>query len=217
MNAELSPENAAAAARHVRGATIAWGAGKYLDFEDPDNIRVTLEEYAYCLAFTPRWRGQTKSPFIGRPNKHRFFGVGQHCIEGAFHLLTEGHSLADARAFLFHESDEVPFGDFPGPLKKLPEVAPIIALAKRIGASIDRGFDFTVPDPDLIKRWDIRMLATERRDLLSEDYLGDNWAHDGDGDEVGLYEAFPKKLVPYGDPSLAGEKWLELELFTRVR
>lgn len=199
-------DNKREAARHVKGATIAWGGGDYINLEQPDDVQVEIEDYAYCLAYTQRWRGQCRTAGRDRP----FYGVGQHVVFGAEQMLDAGLSPADALAFLMHESDEVPFGDFPGPAKKLPEVAPIITLAKRIGTSIDRHFDFPVPDPALIKRWDIRMLVTEKRDLLVSSFGNDSWHHDGDGDAAEGYEPFEERIVAYEHPREAAERFLFL-------
>ena len=207
----MNEANREQAARHIRGATIAWGADQYLDLADPDNIRVSLEDYAYCLAYTVRWRGQCRIPIPEIDSYERpFFGVGQHVVFGAEELIAAGYSKADARAFLFHESDELPFGDFPGPAKGIPCIRETCDLAKRIGASVDRGFDVTVPDPDLVKRWDIRMLVTEKRDLLSGKFFSDDWAHDGDGDPTAGYEPFERLIVPYPHPAMAARRFLEL-------
>lgn len=199
-------DNAMEAARHVRGATIAWGGGDYLDLNNPDDVAVNVEDYAFCLSYSVRWRGQTRTAGGGRP----FYGVGEHCVRGAEQLLAEGYGAEHAIAFLFHESDEIPFGDFPGPAKKMPEVAPCASLAKRIGASIDRNFGIVVPDPALIKRWDIRMLVTEKRDLLVPAFAADTWAHDGDGEAVEGYEPFSATIIPYSHPEIAARRFLEL-------
>lgn len=197
-------DNAREIERHIRGATIAWGPGDYLDLANPDHVEVTVEDYAYCLAYTPRWRGQTRTRDGGRP----FFGVAQHCVFGAEEMIAAGHSNRDAFAFLFHESDEIPFGDFPGPAKRIPEVAATCALAKRIGASIDRKFGVVTPDPALVKRWDIRMLVTEKRDLLVADYEGDGWEHHGE--DVRGYEPFERRIEAYPHPQIAALRFLEL-------
>ncbi len=201
----MNETNAREAAKHIRGATIAWGANQYLDLEDPDHIRVTLEDYAYCLAYTVRWRGQARCRDT-RP----FYGVGQHVVFGTEEMLAEGIYKEHAIAFLFHESDELPFGDFPGPAKALPCIRETCELAKRIGKSVDCGFGITVPDPDLIKRWDIRMLVTEKRDILSGDFSGDDWAHQGDGEPMAGYEPFKRRIVPYAHPEQAAFRFLYL-------
>jgi hypothetical protein len=205
MNDTLSPTNAAEAGRHVKGATMAWGE-TYLDLSRPDDITVDLDDYAYCLAYTVRWRGQTRQRLLGRPRRP-FFGVGQHCVIGAQQMLKEGVDPVHARAFLFHESDEIPFGDFPGPAKFLMPDA--VQLAKRIGASINRGFGVTCPDPDLVKRYDIRMLVTEKRDLMPSRFDKDHFTTDGTNSTEG-YEPFAETIVPYGDPEEAAIAFLEL-------
>lgn len=213
MSHSNCPENAAEAARHIHGATIAWGADEYLDLGQPDQIVVGLEDYAYCLAYTVRWRGQARIPRehpsleIGRP----FYGVGQHVVHGAEELLAAGYGKAHAIAFLFHESDEIPFGDIPGPAKRIPEVAAVMKLAGRIGFSINDHFGIDCPDPDLIKRWDIRMLVTEKRDILSVGFADDKWHNGGSGGvSTEGYEPFDRKIVPYGHPEEAARRFLEL-------
>lgn len=210
MDRQLSPENEAARARTVRGATIAWGAGQYLDLADPDNIRVSLEDYAYCLAYTVRWRGQCRLPDGSRP----FYSTLQHCVFGA-EMMLAAHGAEPAREFLFHESDEVPFGDFPGPSKQIPAVAETCRLAARIGGSIDRAFGIEFRHHDLVKRWDIRMLHTEKRDLLVAEYLKDDWSHDGGDVPIAGYEPFAVQIVPYADPATAVKDFLLLERITR--
>lgn len=203
----MNDENRAEAAKHIRGATIAWGGGQYLDLENPDTIKVDLVDYAYCLAYTVRWRGQTRTPDGRRP----FYGVGQHVVFGAQEMLAAGLAPEHAIAFLFHETDELPFGDMPGPAKALPEVAALCGLAKRIAASIDCHFGISFPDPDLIKRWDIRMLVTEKRDILCSDFAADQWHNGGSGgtSTVG-YEPFDRRIVPFPNPEWAADEFMAL-------
>jgi hypothetical protein len=208
MSHSTCPENAAEAARHIRGATIAWGPGDYIDLDDPDNVRVSLDDYAYCLAYTPRWRGQCRMADGRRP----FYGVLQHCVFGTKRMLEAGLPREVAIAFLFHESDEVPFGDFPGPSKRIPAVKEVTVLAGRIGASIDRGFGITDPDPDLVKRWDIRMLVTEKRDLLSGKFGADQWHNGGNGGQTSSegFEPFEERIWPYSNPEDAVAEFFDL-------
>lgn len=207
MVEQLSPENATEAGRHIRGATIAWGAGSYLDLADPDTVTVELEDYAYCLAYTVRWRGQARTADKRRP----FYGVGQHCVIGAEEMLAAGIGKAHALAFLFHESDEIPFGDVPGPAKRIPEIAAMMKIAGRIGTSINDRFCVDCPDPDLVKRWDIRMLVTEKLDLLSSSFADDKWHNGGSGGvSTEGFEPFERRIVPYAHPEEAALEFLKL-------
>jgi hypothetical protein len=199
----MSEDTVNAAARHVKGTTIAWGGGNYLDILDPQPDSVSIEDYAYALAYTVRWRGQTWSG-----GKRVFFGVGEHVVRGAEQLLRDGHGPVHAFAFLGHESDEVPFGDTPGPIKQLWSDE-YRAAVKRCGQALDKRFGFTFPDPDLIKRYDIRMLVTEKRDLLiGHDF--DVFSTNGDHMADDRYAAFEDKIVPYAHPDQAAQRFLTL-------
>lgn len=198
---EISDEMAAAAGRTYRGATIAWGRGECYDFDAPNPEVITLEDIAYALAFTPRWRGQTR--FAGA---RCFFGVGQHCVFGADRMMEEGHGRQAALDFLLHELDEVVLPDFPGPAKN--SVPGFREFAKRQGEALGAHLGHRCRDADLIKRWDMRMMVTEKRDLMP--------GHEADAfhtsdrvtiDEV-EFPAFATRIVPAAHPELAARDWL---------
>lgn len=200
---EISPEIADAAARQFKGATIAWGHGACYDFEAPNPEIITIEDVAYALAYTVRWRGQTRSN-----GRRVFFGVGQHVVFGAEEMLAAGHGKDNALAFLMHEADEVVLPDMPGPSKNLfPDYR---GVAERQGLAILDRFCIWFPDADLIKRWDLRMAVTEKRDLMP--------GHDGDrfqtSDHEVIMEAefmpFARRIVPYNHPDEAAERFLAL-------
>lgn len=182
------------AARHVTGATMAWGEGTYYDFAYPNPEIISLEDYAYALAYTVRFRGQTRDVSGFRC----FYGVGQHLVEGAQRMLEANIAPEHIRAWLFHESGEVPFGDLPGPAKGLfPGWRSFEKLHDR---EISQRFGVNCPDPSFIKTWDIRMFLTERRDLM----LG---GLNGKPITPG-YEPFLKRIYPYMHPDVAALKFL---------
>lgn len=200
---DISKDMADAAARHVKGATIAWGGGRVYDFDNPNPWDITIEDAAYALAYTVRWRGQARSN-----GRRVFYGVGQHCVFGTEEMLVAGHSPVDALAFLMHEPDEVVLPDFPGPAKNcLPGFKP---FAKRHGAALLDRFGIEVPDPDLIKRIDMRMMVTEKRDLMP--------GHGGDYFQTSGHEvisdlefpAFDRVIYPYPHPDQAAARFLRL-------
>lgn len=165
MTDDVSAAMTAAVARHINGPTIAWGRGSIYDFENPNPSVISIEDAAYALAYTVRWRGQT----VHR-GRRCFYGVGQHVVFGAEEMLGAGHGPLNALAFLLHEADEVVLPDMPGPVK--PLLPGYRELANKQGKALLDRFEITIPDPDLCKRWDMRMMVTEKRDLM----LG----HDGD-------------------------------------
>lgn len=200
---DISDEMAATAGRTYRGATIAWGRGECYDFDNPNPGIIDLEDVAYALAFTVRWRGQTR--FRGQ---RCFYGVGQHCCFGAEEMLAAGHSSRDAFAFLWHEPDEVVLPDFPGPAKDcVPGFKP---FAKRQGDALLQRFGYSIPNPDLCKEWDLRMMVTEKRDLMAGHEADTFHSSARTSISESRFPAFEREIVPYAHPEIAARRWLEL-------
>lgn len=200
---DISAAMADAAARHIKGHTIAWGGGECYNFDDPNPEIISLEDAAYAWAYTARWRGQTR--WHGR---RMFFGVGQHIVFGAEEMLAAGHSRTDALSFVFHEPDEVVLPDFPGPAKAaVPGFRP---FAKKQGQALLDRFGVRITDPDLIKEWDIRMMVTEKRDLMPG-HTGDRF-HTSDHRTImeSEFPPFEREIIPYAHPDMAAHRILEL-------
>lgn len=182
--------------RTITGASIAWGEGRIYDFENPNPEIITLEDAAFALAYTVRWRGQTR-----RWGKRCLYSVAEHCVFGAGQMLHYGHGAEHALAFLWHEADEIVLPDMPGPIK--PCVPGFRELAKRQGDLILTRFGITIPDHDLVKRWDLRMLITEKRDLLGGH--GDDQFHDSHHVSISEVEfpPFQEEISPVSHPDFA--------------
>lgn len=212
---DVSKEMADAAARQITGACIAWGRGQIYDFDNPNPEIITLEDAAYALAFTVRWRGQNVR--VHRPLWRRvlglnpgrcFYGVGQHCVFGAEEMLAAGHGPANALAFLWHEPDEIVLPDFPGPAKNcVPGFRQLAALQ---GMAALNHFGITIWDSDLVKAWDKRMMVTEKRDLLT--------GHGNDRFQTSArvlvgeveFPALERRIIPYRHPAEAAKRFIAL-------
>lgn len=203
MTDGLSDGMREAAGRTYRGATIAWGLGKCYDFDNPNPEVITVDDMAYALAYTCRWRGQTR--FRGR---RCFYSVGQHCVFGAEQMMAAGLGNRAAFGFLMHEPDEVVLPDFPGPAKAcLPGFK---EFANRQGDALLAHFGFEQPDPDLCKQWDMRMMNTEKRDLM-EGHGADSFHTSARRSFTDTeFPPFADEIVPYAHPDLAALRWLEL-------
>lgn len=167
-DANIVAGNAHAAAhqvKHIVGPTILMGDGSYFDFEAPEATTMSIEDYAWALAGTNRFRNQTRYRTENGIGPRCLYNVCQHTVLLADQLLADGYDDEVAYEGLMHESDEVPWGDFPGPAKALMPVE-FRARIKRDGDAIDDLFGVTHLHKDLIKRYDLRMLATEKRDLM---------------------------------------------------
>jgi len=154
----------AATIHRVVGPTILLGSGTYYDFESPSTSRLTLEDVAYGLGFECRFNGQC----VHRRTKRRvFYSVAEHCVRMSY-LVPPGYEY-DA---LMHEVGEVTCGDMNAPLKSLcPDYKTVEKRCETAGL-----LQFRVPmkDKQLIKEYDIVMLAWERRDLLP--WTGEKWS-----------------------------------------
>lgn len=180
--------NTAASEQHIRriiGPTILMGDGMYFDFVDCDASGMTIEDYAWGLASNNRFRGQTRLPTRNRC----LYNVAQHCVLLAWNMEADGHSHQAIYEGLMHESDEVAWPDIAGPAKTLlPDE--VKALIRRAGARIDQQFGVTSEFKDLVKQYDIRMLATEKRDLMPHSGA-DRWAW------TEGYEPFGCTILPW--------------------
>jgi hypothetical protein len=191
--------------RRIVGPTILMGDGSYFDFESPHTTEMTLADYAWALAGTNRFRCQTRrADKIGWPRC--FYNVAQHCVLIYRQMRDDDCDPADCFAGLMHESDEVPWGDPPGPAKPLvPGFKPI---AKTWGEGIDRHFNVVTRDPALIKKYDLRMLATEKRDLMPHG-RGDAWQW------IAGYEPFGFQIRPWSGEE-AAENFILAHGFARA-
>ncbi|MBB3947097.1 hypothetical protein GGQ73_003061 [Rhizobium skierniewicense] len=176
--------------RTAIGPTILLGSGTYFDFEDPDNSSITIEDIAYGLAFEGRCAGQC----VSRARHIRvFYSVAEHCVRMSLAVAPELAMQA-----LMHEVGEAVCGDMTAPLKKLlPEYK---VIEKRCEAAILRRFGVEMTHPLEIKQADVRMLATERRDLLP--WRGERWNHE---DEAVPYDF---EIVPW-DPARAALEFMQ--------
>lgn len=157
-------EMRASVIRKAIGPTILLGSGTYFDFEDPENSEITIEDIAYGLAFEGRCAGQCYSRIFKR---RVFYSVAEHCVRMSAAVAPELALQA-----LMHEVGEAVCGDMTAPLKSL--VPGFKAIEKRCEAAILKRFGITITDPVALKHADVRMLATERRDLLL--WRGEKWS-----------------------------------------
>ncbi|KOF17953.1 hypothetical protein AC244_15945 [Ensifer adhaerens] len=175
--------------RRAIGPTILLGSGTYFDFDAPEDSLITLEDVAYGLGYEGRFAGQCVSRLLG---ERAMYTVAQHCV-----LMSHAVEPHLARAALWHEAGEAVCGDMTGPLKsKNPSFK---ADEKRSEAAILARFGIEITDPVAIKHADIRMLATERRDLLP--WNGERWTVED------LALPYDFEILPW-TPNVAAETWL---------
>jgi len=179
----------AASIRRIKGPTILLGSGSYFDFEAPETSDITVEDVAYGLAYACRFAGQCWSRILGR---RVFYSVAEHCVR-----MSRAAPPALQFQALMHELGEPVCGDMTGPLKSIcPDYK---TVEKRCEAAIAAKFGVVIDDPDAIKMLDLRMLATERRDLMR--WSGEEWTW------VKGAKPFEFEIVPW-DPEPAARAFL---------
>lgn len=147
----------------ISGPTILLGSGNYYDYENPEQSVLTIEDVAYGLGFTCRFRGQTVERATGR---RVFYSVADHC-----ELMSRIVPPELAFDALMHEVGETVVGDTPGPLKAIcPDIRTIEKHCEAAGLLL---FGSRMSEKAEIKRFDLIMLATERRDLTP--WRGEQW------------------------------------------
>ncbi len=128
--------------KNAVGPLILLGSGRFFDYDNPGTSRMTIEDYAYGLAFTCRFSGQCVSRKTGR---RVYYSVAQHC-----EIMSRAVPVGHEYAALMHESGEPVCGDLTTPLKsKLPEYR---TIEKRCEKAIMGIFKVVVQDPALIQR-----------------------------------------------------------------
>lgn len=124
--------------------------GSYFNFTSPDMSGVHIRDIAHALSNICRFCGHTRT----------FYSVAQHSVLASY-LVPEGDELAA----LLHDAAEAFIGDVSSPLKRmLPDYK---RIEERIERAVFSHFGVPFPLPESVKRADLVMLCTEKRDLMN--------------------------------------------------
>lgn len=138
------------------GFYIRTYSGYKFHFDTVDDNEYRPDDIAHALAMNCRWTGHVK----------RFYSVAQHCVLASYEA-PPGEELAA----LLHDASEAYVHDTPSPLKWYLQDHDFTAfsdLEKRIDKAIFHSFGLKYPRSPIIKHIDVRLLATESRDLMPE-------------------------------------------------
>lgn len=164
-------------------------SGIYVNLKTPKPETVRLLDIAHALGNECRFSGQCL--------KH--YSVGQHCVL-ASHLVPNDFAMEA----LFHDATEAYLKDLPTWLKSLlPEYKVIeenfeVAIRKQFGLELDP--KKRAERKKIIKEYDYKLLATEKRDLMPQD--GEDWYFLKD------VSPLPFKIEPWS-PEETKKKFLE--------
>lgn len=125
-----------------------YSTGLHFDPEHPTPGMIDIEDIALGLSREPRYAGQTSE----------FYSVAQHSV-----LVCDIVPAAYQLWGLLHDATEAYLKDLPWPVKRLcPEYK---VMERRLMRVIAEKFHLGWPEPTAVKRADLILLATERRDL----------------------------------------------------
>lgn len=123
-------------------------SGRFFDFLNIDDNEIEIEDVAHALANNCRFGGHC----------FPFYSIAEHSVRASWITPPE-----HAYAALMHDSSESVLQDMPTPIKMiLPDY---MALEGKVEQFMGRRFGYSVPLHAEVKRADLIMLATEKRDL----------------------------------------------------
>ncbi|KKL18809.1 hypothetical protein LCGC14_2471800 [marine sediment metagenome] len=149
--------------------------GKSFNLLEPKPEMVCIEDIAHSLAYQCRYTGHTRE----------FYSVAQHCV-----LMTRNPDLpGDPMGKLLHDAGEAYIGDIARPWKSLLSVSighghcgisnePIRKFEQKIQRVIGLALGLDLTHSVKIKESDVRMMATEVRDLMPPGFTAKEWGID---------------------------------------
>lgn len=120
---------------------------------DPSEDEISIYDIAHSLSMQCRFNGHC----------NRFYSVAEHCVRVSVECPPE-----DALWGLLHDASEAYLSDIPRPLKRLTEFVKYRESEFFLQSVIYARFGLRGPEPAVVKRMDNVLLATEKRDLMSE-------------------------------------------------
>lgn len=140
--------------------------GRKFDVLNPRAEDVNFNDIAVSLSMQCRFNGHTSMLIANEFREPRFYSVAHHCV-----VMSREINAKAALYALLHDAAEAYIGDLANPIKQLPEFRPFKEMERRIETVIYDAAGIPWPNPETeneVKLYDLRMLLTERQQLLSE-------------------------------------------------
>lgn len=168
--------------------SIQLRSGAYFNFLAPYRLALNPEDIAGALSKIARFNGHNKSGFLA-------YTVAQHSVIASENAPDEFKFEA-----LMHDAPEFVVGDMTTPLKQLcPDFQKYEDIAAHVIA-----YQFHLPTETsaMVKQIDIRMAATEKRDLMVADRPGEEWEF------LRNVKPFPETIEIW-NPCIARMRWMD--------
>ena len=133
------------------GDWISTFSGRRVYPLDPRPDEIAVEDIAHALSLVCRFTGHVRE----------LFTVGQHSLLVSLRCPPE-HALWG----LLHDASEAYLADVARPVKRDPRFGFYREAEHRMMAAICERFDSPMVEPSSVREADVRMLQTEKRDLL---------------------------------------------------
>lgn len=176
-----------------RGGWIQTFTGRAFYPLDPNPADIVIEDIAHALSNMCRYTGHCRE----------FYSVAEHSVRMARQLLDNGWPDDVVLWGLLHDASEAYLVDVPRPIKS--SLIGYREMEARVMTAVAERFRLPWPQPDVVSKADLRMLATEFRDLMSAPPIP--WK------SIEGVEPFKFEIEPWS-PSYAKDSFLFL--FSRV-
>jgi len=138
--------------RGNRMSILLTHSGKRIDLLNPDPALIDINDIAHAIGNICRFTGHT----------NMFYSVAQHSV-----LASELVPREWAMHALLHDATEAYISDVASPIK--PHLINYAEIEHNLWQAIAERFGLDPDMPPCIKHADLRMLATEKRDLMPHD------------------------------------------------
>lgn len=178
MEAQKQPEGKQSVDANLYLETVS---GQLVDPINPKAEDMRVEDIAWALSRIPRFAGHTTStvPYsVAEHSVHVSLLVEKMSIE-TWNISEDEGSITNLCMYaLFHDAHEAFTGDIPSPIKRLPELRPILkTIEHRLDRAIMGMCGCVKPLPEkqlaIVKHCDLLALAIEAQHFIKS--KGSNW------------------------------------------
>jgi uncharacterized protein len=149
---------------------------------NPDPKLICIEDIAHALSNQCRYTGHCRS----------FYSVADHSVHCSEMAYEFGETSEIQKYCFCHDFAEAYITDFADPIKRNPKMAFYLKVEEKLERVIYPVFGLEYPNrktKDIIRHYDLKALATEKRDLMDPE--ADTWGPLPDPDEGRIIPLLP--------------------------